>query len=98
MGETKDSPPSRKDDPMQQRLVPSLWFDGDAEEAAEFYVSVFPNSRIVSKALYPESSPGETGSVMTVEFELDGQRIVGINGGPQFKFSEATSLQITCAD
>jgi predicted 3-demethylubiquinone-9 3-methyltransferase (glyoxalase superfamily) len=83
---------------MEQRIVTSLWFDTEAEEAAEFYTSVFGNSRIVSKSHYPENSPGEAGTVMTVEFELDGQRLVGINGGPQFKFSEAISLQIVCED
>ena len=83
---------------MKQRIVPNLWFDGDAEEAATFYTSVFPNSRITAVARYPESSPGPAGTVMTVEFELDGQRLVGINGGPQFPFTEAISLQIDCAD
>ncbi|HWG56739.1 MAG TPA: VOC family protein [Gaiellaceae bacterium] len=77
-------------------IVPNLWFDNEAEEAAEFYVSIFPNSRIVSKALYPEGSPGEAGTVMTVEWELDGNRFVGINGGPQFTFSEAVSFMIEC--
>ena len=83
---------------MAQRIVPNLWFDSEAEEAARFYCSVFPNSRIVSTALYPENSPGPAGTVMTVEFELDGQRMVGINGGPQFPFTEAISLQVDCAD
>jgi len=83
---------------MQQRIIPNLWFDSQAEEAAEFYCSVFKNSRIVSKTHYPEGSPGEAGTVMTVEWELDGQRFVGINGGPQFKFSEAVSFQIDCED
>ncbi len=77
-------------------IVPNLWFDTQAEQAAEFYVSVFPDSRIVSRALYPEGAPGPVGTVMTVEFELDGQRFVGINGGPQFPFTEAVSFQITC--
>ncbi len=81
---------------MQQRITTNLWFDGQAEEAAEFYCSIFDNSRIVSKANYTESSPGETGTVMVVEWELDGQRFVGINGGPEFQFSEAISLQINC--
>jgi predicted 3-demethylubiquinone-9 3-methyltransferase (glyoxalase superfamily) len=81
---------------MQQRITPNLWFDTEAEEAAHFYISVFPNSRIVSTARYPEGAPGPAGSVMTVEFELDGQRLVGINGGPQFPFTEAVSLQINC--
>ena len=83
---------------MQHRIVTNLWFDGNAEEAAEYYCSIFENSRILSKALYPESAPGPTGSVMTVEWELDGHRFVGINGGPQFTFSEAISLQINCDD
>ena len=77
-------------------IIPNLWFDTEAEQAAEFYTSVFPNSRIVSTALYPEGSPGPVGTVMTVEFELDGQRFVGINGGPQFPFTEAVSFQINC--
>ncbi len=79
-------------------IVPNLWFDTEAEEAAEFYVSVFPDSRVLSTALYPEGAPGPTGSVMTVEFELDGQRFVGINGGPQFPFTEAVSFAVECAD
>src|ERR687893_1299223 len=81
---------------MQQRITTNLWFDTEAEEAAEFYTSIFDNSRIVSRAHYTESAPGETGTVMVVEWELDGQRFVGINGGPEFKFSEAISLQINC--
>ena len=83
---------------MAQRITPNLWFDTQAEEAAEFYTSVFPNSRIVSVARYPEGAPREAGMVMTVEFELDGQRVVGINGGPEFTFDEAVSLQINCKD
>ena len=83
---------------MQQRIVPNLWFDTEAEEAADFYVSVFPNSRVIGKTHYPEGSPGEAGAVMTVEWELDGQRFVGINGGPQFTFDEAVSFEITCKD
>ena len=83
---------------MQQRITPNLWFDTQAEEAARFYISVFDNSRIVSVAHYTDVGPGEPGTVMTVEFELDGQRFVGINGGPQFTFSEAVSFQINCED
>jgi predicted 3-demethylubiquinone-9 3-methyltransferase (glyoxalase superfamily) len=79
-------------------IIPNLWFDTQAEEAAEFYCSVFPNSRIVTKAHYTEAGPREAGTVMTVEWELDGQRFVGINGGPQFTFSEAVSFQVTCGD
>ena len=83
---------------MQQRIIPNLWFDTEAEEAAEFYCSVFPNSRVVAKTHYTEGAPREAGMVMTVEFELDGQRFVGINGGPQFTFDEAVSFQIDCRD
>ena len=83
---------------MQQRITPNLWFDTEAEDAANFYTSVFRNSRIVSVARYPEGAPREAGTVMTVEWELDGQRFVGINGGPQFKFDEAVSLEIRCKD
>jgi predicted 3-demethylubiquinone-9 3-methyltransferase (glyoxalase superfamily) len=81
---------------MEHQIVPNLWFDTEAEEAADFYTSVFNNSRIVSVAHYTEAGPRPAGTVMTVEFELDGQRFVGINGGPQFKFDEAVSFQITC--
>jgi predicted 3-demethylubiquinone-9 3-methyltransferase (glyoxalase superfamily) len=81
---------------MHQRITPNLWFDSQAEEAAEFYVSVFRNSRIVDVSRYTEAGPGEPGTVMVVEFELDGQRFIGINGGPHFTFDEAVSLQIGC--
>ena len=83
---------------MEQRIVPNLWFDTEAEEAANFYVSVFKNSRIVNVLRYTEAGPREAGMVMTVEFELDGQRFVGINGGPEFKFDEAVSFEIKCED
>jgi predicted 3-demethylubiquinone-9 3-methyltransferase (glyoxalase superfamily) len=79
-------------------IIPNLWFDGNAVEAAEYYVSVFPNSRIVSTTDYTEAGPGEPGTVMVVEWDIDGQHFVGINGGPEFTFSEAVSFQITCAD
>jgi predicted 3-demethylubiquinone-9 3-methyltransferase (glyoxalase superfamily) len=81
---------------MPTKITPNLWFDTEAEEAADFYISVFPNSRVVHVARYTEAGPGEAGTVMTVEFELDGNRFVGINGGPQFKFDEAVSFQIDC--
>ena len=81
---------------MQQRIIPNLWFDTEAEEAAGFYSSVFKNSRIVNVTYYTEAGPRPAGTVMAVEFELDGQRFVGINGGPQFTFDEAVSFQITC--
>ena len=84
---------------MQQRIVTNLWFDGQAEQAAAFYCSIFDRSRIVSTARYPEGSTvGTPGEVMTVEWELDGQRFVGINGGPQFPHTEAISLAVMCKD
>ncbi len=83
---------------MPQKIVPNLWFDTEAEEAAEFYTSLFPNSRVLGKTHYTEGSPREAGMVMTVEFELDGQRFVGINGGPEFKYDEAVSFEISCED
>lgn len=81
---------------MQQKITPNLWFDTEAEPAAAFYTSVFPNSRIVTVTRYTEVGPRPAGMVMTVEFELDGQRFVGINGGLEFTFDEAVSFQINC--
>lgn len=83
---------------MPQKITPNLWFDTEAEEAAEFYCSVFPNSRIVNVTHYTGAGPREEGMVMTVDFELDGQRFTGINGGPEFKFDEAVSFLIECKD
>lgn len=80
------------------KITPSLWFDTRAQEAAEFYVSVFPNSRIDAITHYTEAGPRDAGTVMTVEFSLDGQAFVGLNGGPEFTFDEAVSFQIDCAD
>jgi len=81
---------------MQTMITPNLWFDTEAEDAAGFYISVFKNSRVVNVTRYPEGAPRPAGQVMTVEFELDGQRFVGINGGPQFTFDEAVSFQVDC--
>ena len=81
-----------------ERTTPCLWFDTHGEEAANFYVSVFPNSRIVRVSHYGEAGPRPAGMVMTVDFELDGRPYVALNGGAQFTFSEAVSFQITCAD
>lgn len=83
---------------MQQRITPNLWFDTEAEEAARFYTSVFENSRIVHVARYTDAGPRPAGSVVTVEFELQGQRFIAINGGPEFEFNEAVSFLITCED
>jgi predicted 3-demethylubiquinone-9 3-methyltransferase (glyoxalase superfamily) len=79
-------------------ITPNLWFDTQGLEAAEFYVSVFPNSKINDVTHYGEAGPRPAGMVLTVEFELDGQRFVAINGGPAFTFDEAISLEIACAD
>jgi predicted 3-demethylubiquinone-9 3-methyltransferase (glyoxalase superfamily) len=78
------------------RIVPCLWFDHEAEEAARFYISVFENSRIVEVTHYPEGSPRPAGMVMTVDFELDGERLTAFNGGPEVTFDEAISLQVVC--
>jgi predicted 3-demethylubiquinone-9 3-methyltransferase (glyoxalase superfamily) len=77
-------------------ITPFLWFDTQAEEAATFYVSIFKNSRIVGVARYGEAGPGPPGSVMTVQFELDGQPFIALNGGPHFKFNEAISFSVAC--
>jgi predicted 3-demethylubiquinone-9 3-methyltransferase (glyoxalase superfamily) len=77
-------------------ITPFLWFDGTAEEAARFYVSVFRNSRIGKIYRYGKAGPGPEGSVMTIEFELDGQSFVGLNGGPQYKFTHAVSFSVKC--
>jgi len=81
-----------------QKITPFLWFDTQAEAAAKFYASVFPNSKILKTARYGEAGPGPKGSVMTVEFELAGQRMIALNGGPHFKFTEAISLSVDCKD
>jgi predicted 3-demethylubiquinone-9 3-methyltransferase (glyoxalase superfamily) len=78
------------------KITPFLWFDTQAEEAAKFYCSVFPNSKILRTSHYGEGAPGPKGSVMTVEFELDGQRHIALNGGPIFKLTEAFSLMVDC--
>jgi predicted 3-demethylubiquinone-9 3-methyltransferase (glyoxalase superfamily) len=86
--------------PIKTTIVPCLWFDNQAEEAANYYTSIFNNSRIVSTVLYPEAGHETHGrpadSVMTVEFELDGQRFTALNGGPHFTLSEAISFQVYC--
>ncbi|MFF2805786.1 VOC family protein [Streptomyces sp. NPDC058000] len=80
------------------QITPNLWFDTQSVEAAEFYCSVFPNSKITNVTHYTEGSPRPPGTVLTVEFELDGQEFTAINGGPEFTFDEAISLAVTCAD
>ncbi|GAA2748198.1 VOC family protein [Kitasatospora cinereorecta] len=80
----------------EQKITTFLWFDHQAEEAAAFYTSVFPGSRVVDVQRYGEAGPGVAGTVMTVTFELAGQRFIALNGGPLFPFTEAISLQIDC--
>jgi predicted 3-demethylubiquinone-9 3-methyltransferase (glyoxalase superfamily) len=79
-------------------ITPNLWFDTESLEAAEFYVSVFPNSEITNVTHYNEAGPRPAGMVLTVDFVLDGQRLTAINGGPEFHFDEAISLLIDCKD
>ncbi|GGQ30638.1 VOC family protein [Streptomyces roseolilacinus] len=83
---------------MQQKITPFLWFDTQAEEAARHYTAIFQDSRIVRVDRYPEGTPMPAGTVMTVEFELAGQRYVAMNGGPEFTFNEAVSLSVECED
>lgn len=80
------------------QIVPNLWFDTEAEEAAAHYCSIFPRSRVTRVTRYTEAGPGEPGTVVTVEIELDGQPFVLINGGRAFTFNEAVSFQVDCAD
>lgn len=79
-----------------QKITPCLWFDTQAEEAARFYISIFKNSKISQITRYGETGPGPKGSVMTVEFQLEGQDFMALNGGPHFKFTEAISLSVDC--
>ena len=79
-------------------LTTCLWFDTEAEAAANFYTSIFKDSRLGGMSRYGDTGPGAAGTVMTVEFELNGQRFVALNGGPEYTFSEAVSFQIPCAD
>ena len=78
------------------KIVPFLWFDEKAEEAVRFYTSIFKNSKVLSVSRYGDAGPGPKGTVMTVTFELDGQQFIALNGGPQFKFTEAVSFLVNC--
>src|SRR5687767_13376239 len=81
---------------MMQRITPFLWFDNNAEEAMNFYVSIFKNSKVLNVTRYGDAGPGPKGTVMTAEFQLDGQEYVALNGGPSFKFTEAISFVVNC--
>ena len=84
--------------PRRQNVTTFLWFDNNAEEAVNFYVSVFKNARIVNTIRYGEVGPKPKGTIMNIDFELDGQRLTALNAGPEFKFNEAISLVIHCKD
>jgi len=81
---------------IQQRITPMLWFDNQAEDAANYYCSIFKNSKITAISRYGDTGPGPKGSVMVVEFEIEGQKFTALNGGPQFKFTEAISFVVNC--
>jgi predicted 3-demethylubiquinone-9 3-methyltransferase (glyoxalase superfamily) len=81
---------------VKQKITPFLWFDNNAEEAVNYYTSIFKNSKKLRVSRYGDAGPGPKGSVMTISFELDGQEFVALNGGPQFKFTEAISLVVNC--
>lgn len=91
---------------MQQKIIPNLWFNGNAKEAVDYYVSVFPDSRTTSTSYYPKSTEeglaefqkGMAGKELTIEFELSGVRFIAINAGPEFKFNESVSFAVTCND
>lgn len=79
-----------------QKITPCLWYDNQAEEAAQLYISLFKNSRITNVTRYGEASPGVAGTVMVINFQLEGQDFIGLNGGPMFHFTEAISLSVDC--
>jgi predicted 3-demethylubiquinone-9 3-methyltransferase (glyoxalase superfamily) len=78
------------------KITPCLWFDGNAEEAVQFYLSVFPGGRVIDIAHYSDAGPGKPGSVMVMDFEIAGHQLRALNGGPHFKFTEAISLSVDC--
>lgn len=90
------NPMQSKTLPVPHKITTFLWFNNNAEEAVNFYCSVFKNSKIHSNIPYGEAGPGPKGTAMTIDFELDGQRFTALNGGPQFKFTEAISLVVHC--
>jgi predicted 3-demethylubiquinone-9 3-methyltransferase (glyoxalase superfamily) len=83
---------------MKDGFTTCLWFDGQAEEAADYYTAIFPNSKVGRVGRYTEAGPGPAGSVIAAEFEINGEKFVALNGGPEFTFSEAISFQIFCDD
>lgn len=95
-GRTGAAPVLQKEKIFVQKITPFLWFDGQAEEAMNFYTSIFPNSKVLTVSRYGEAGPGPKGSVMSATFELDGQVFYALNGGPQFKFTPAISFFVNC--
>jgi predicted 3-demethylubiquinone-9 3-methyltransferase (glyoxalase superfamily) len=83
---------------IKQKITPFIWFNNEAEDAVNFYTSVFKNAKVISMSRYGEGGPGPKGSVMTALFELEGQRFIALNGGPQFKLTEAISFVVNCED
>jgi len=93
---TRTAEPAKRLEKKAQKITPFLWFDGRAEEAANFYVSIFKNSRLGKVSRYGEDGPGPAGTVMVAPFELEGQDFLALNGGPQFKFTPAISFVVDC--
>jgi predicted 3-demethylubiquinone-9 3-methyltransferase (glyoxalase superfamily) len=83
---------------IRQKIMPCLWFDGQAEEAANYYISIFKNSKVLEVSRYGEGGPLPAGTALTVTFQLEGLRFMALNGGPEFRFSEAISLYVDCED
>ena len=103
MIDTEDTISVHKEGHMQKRITPNLWFDGNAQEAVDFYVSVFPDSKIVGSSYYPTEGLADfqkdlAGKVLTLDYELNGNRFTAINAGPDFKFNESVSFVIECDD
>lgn len=96
MSATRPGQSNARTQPTTQKITTFLWFNDNAEEAVNFYVSVFKNSKVLQTVRYGDVGPGPKGSVMTIEFELDGQKFIALNGGPHFKFTEAISLMVYC--
>jgi len=95
-GETLRGKERESEQAMIQRIKPFLWFDNNAEEAVQFYISIFKDSKILKVSRYGEAGPGPAGSVMVVNFRIEGQDFIALNGGPHFKFNESISFSITC--
>ena len=96
MSATSPEQSGARTQPTTQKITTFLWFNNNAEEAVNFYVSVFKNAKVLQTVRYGDVGPGPKGSVMTIDFELDGEKFMALNGGPEFKFTEAISLMVSC--